>query len=83
MSILHKDRPCAACLVVKWVVAVLLFLATIAAFVGMYKTHVTPTGLTFTTTQGALYLLAFSATVSLWVKHMKGCCKCGGGECCK
>ncbi|OGJ60516.1 hypothetical protein A3A67_02715 [Candidatus Peribacteria bacterium RIFCSPLOWO2_01_FULL_51_18] len=75
MGLLHsKKNGCSAgCILMKWLVMVLLFLATVAALIGTFTTHFMrlPSGLEmqFGSTGGSLAILAFVASVSVWVKH--------------
>jgi len=67
---------CGPCTVVQWVVMALLFLATLAALVGVYKAHFLSTGATFGTTSGSLALVAFTLSLTLWAKSASHCCGC-------
>ena len=58
-----------------WIVTVLLFLATLAAAVGVYKSHFLSSGATFGTTSGSLSIIAFVISLTLWSKAF--CCCCG------
>lgn len=62
-----------ACMVVHLVVSAILFLASLAALVGMYKAHFMPEGMTFGTSAGSLSLIALGATLTLWLHQMKNC----------
>lgn len=62
-----------ACLVTHIVVGALLFLASIAALLGVYMSHVLSTGLTFGTSSGSLSLIAFAICVMAFGKQMKAC----------
>ncbi|NOS67051.1 MAG: hypothetical protein HOO67_01655 [Candidatus Peribacteraceae bacterium] len=70
------DNACFACHIV---VTVLLFLATLAALLETVMAHyLIPVGMreymfVFGTNAGALSLIAFAVTVSLWVKSLKAC----------
>ena len=70
----HKKAPhTPGCMVVHLLVALLLFLGSVASLVGVYKSHVMPEGLTFGTTSGSLALLAFAVTITLFLKQVKNC----------
>lgn len=64
------------------VIAALLFLAACAALIGVVMAHIDVVegqvvGLVFGTTSSSLSLLAFGASVMLWLKSLKACCmKC-------
>jgi len=62
------------CIIMKWLIALLLFIVTVAALLGVYATHVLNlpggVGLQFGSTSGSLAILAFVASVTVWVKHM-------------
>lgn len=66
-----------ACALMKWVVCVLLFVATVAAAVGTYQTHVLMGGETlrfqFGSTSGSLAIIAFTIATMAWVKQMVCC----------
>jgi hypothetical protein len=68
-----KSPHCGACLVCQVVVAILLFLASVAALVGVYKSHVLSSGFAFGTTSGSLSLIAFAVSVTLWMSQMRNC----------
>ena len=56
-------------------VALVLFVTTIIAFVGMYKAHVLNAGLTFGTTSGSLSIIAFLLSFLMCIKQFQCCCK--------
>lgn len=66
----------------KAVVALLVTLATLAALVGVWKTHMTADGMMFGSTEGSLALLTFVLSSVIWVKMVKCLCPCskGGAE---
>ncbi|TSC80459.1 MAG: hypothetical protein G01um101425_113 [Candidatus Peregrinibacteria bacterium Gr01-1014_25] len=76
----HETDTCDACSVVAWVANLLLFLATLAALIGVYKTHFPPSGMTFTSPQGAIYLVAFCFSLMFWTRQMYMCCGCGSAR---
>ncbi len=81
MSILSKkSKSCCSvpCTVVKWAVALLLLIVTIASLVGIYQTHVVAGGAQFGSTSGSLAILAFVASVVSWTRQM---CKCMAKDC--
>ena len=82
-----KSSGCAAgCVFMKWLVALLLFIVTIAALIGVYETHVivregaTDILLQFGSTSGSFAIIAFTIALMAWVKTMiaigKGCEVC-------
>jgi len=73
---------CWGCKIAKGVVCLLLLLAAIAAFIGVWKTHFLPEGMVFGTVQGSAALLTFVvALVAKW-KVCKGMCPCNScGSC--
>ena len=77
MSILSSKKSkmqCSpACVIVKWVVALALFLVSIASLVGIYQTHVVAGGAQFGSTSGSLAILAFTASVFAWTRQMALC----------
>ncbi len=79
MSILSSKKSkmqCSpACVIVKWVVALALFLVSIASLVGIYQTHVVAGGAQFGSTSGSLAILAFTASVFAWTRQMALCMK--------
>ncbi|MDD5103808.1 MAG: hypothetical protein PHX93_05420 [Candidatus Peribacteraceae bacterium] len=69
-----KSCSCSgACTAVNWIICLLLFLTTITAFVGVYRSHFGLNGMTFGSTNGSLALLAFIVSLTMWSKWM---CKC-------
>jgi len=60
---------------VYWVVTVLLFLAMLAAAIGVYKSHFLSSGATFGTTSGSLSIIAFVISLMFWSKACGCCCK--------
>ncbi len=78
-----KSTHGATCLAVHVVVTVLLFVASIAALLGVYKAHMLSSGAAFGTTSGSLSLVAFSITLSLCIYQLKCCltkCEACGGK---
>ncbi|MDD5623333.1 MAG: hypothetical protein PHI23_01325 [Candidatus Peribacteraceae bacterium] len=55
---------------IEWFVCLLLFLASVAAFAGVYRVHFDMSGSTFGSTNSSLSLMAFAIAVSLWGKQM-------------
>ena len=68
-----KATHMGACLALHVVVAVLLFVASIAALLGVYKAHMLSSGFVFGTTSGSLALLAFAVSLSLCMYQLKCC----------
>lgn len=73
-----KSGCSAACVLVKWVVALLLFLVALASLAGIYQTHIVAGGAQFGSTSGSLAILAFVASTVSWTKQM---CKCMSQSC--
>ncbi len=72
---------CGACKVIRIIVSLLLLAATVAAFIGMWHNHVTPTGWVFGTTEGSLSILTFVASLMLLFKTSKKLCPCNSCNC--
>lgn len=78
-----KNPHDTACLVCHVVIAVLLFLAALAALVGVIMSHYGAMLLAqdsgqsammlFGTNAGSLSLIAFAFTTAVWVKSLKSC----------
>jgi hypothetical protein len=82
MSLLKKSKPASCsigCVMTKWTLAVLLFVAAIAAGIGVYNTHI------FTAAEGgriivqfgsgnsSLAIIAFCIAAVCWSKQMRRC----------
>lgn len=75
MFLKKKPTHTTPCLVVHVIVAVLLFVAALAALVGVYNSHVLKAGVVvFGTSSGSLSLIAFAVTLAFFMKAMKHCC---------
>ena len=81
MAILSKKgSQCpTGCMLTKWVICILLFLAAVASLIGVYETH-TAIGtdpmsfsLQFGSTGGSLAILAFCVAVLAWKKQLVSC----------
>jgi hypothetical protein len=71
-----KNSGCGAlCTALQWVVALLLLLASVAALIGVWNTHVTNNGFAFGGSSASLALIAFAISVTLCKKSL--CCLCG------
>ena len=76
---LSRSAPhpsCAPCLLLAWVSAILLFMTALLSLVGVYKAHILRGGMTFSTAEGALYIIAFCISLTLWTRQMTVCCGC-------
>ncbi|MDD5056016.1 MAG: hypothetical protein PHZ00_07180 [Candidatus Peribacteraceae bacterium] len=83
MSLLKKKQPAASCsvgcVITKWIVAVLLFVAVVMAAIGIVQTHVVVDAngsfqaVQFGSSAGSLAIIAFSVALLGWVKQMTGC----------
>lgn len=71
-----KASSCQICGILQWVVAILLFIATIAALIGAWRAHFTEVGAIFGSTSGSLALIALGVNATLWLQLMKRCCPC-------
>ncbi len=63
-------------MLLSWVSAILLFMVMLFSLVGVYKAHVLGGGMTFSTSEGALYIIAFCLSLTLWTRQMTLCCGC-------
>lgn len=72
---------CAGCKAVKAVAALLMTLATVGAFVAVWRTHVVAGGLVFGTMDGSLALLTFMVGLTFWTKMVGKMCPCNKGGC--
>ncbi|MBI3331637.1 hypothetical protein HYZ99_01615 [Candidatus Peregrinibacteria bacterium] len=68
-----KSPHVGACMALHVVVSVLLFVAAVAAILGVYKAHVLSTGLAFGTTSGSLALVALAIVLHTWMKQTIAC----------
>lgn len=73
-----KSPHTGACLACNMLVLVLLTLASLAAFLGVLKSHMPSTGFVFGSMTGSLAIMAFVISVSLTVHQLK---YCAGGKC--
>ena len=77
MALLAKKQTCSMpCMVIKWTVCALLFLAAVAALVGVFQTHIidlAPVRIQFGSTSGSLSIIAFAIAIMAWGKKM-ACC---------
>lgn len=72
---------CTICKIVKYLVAILLTLATVAAFMGAWNTHMVGGVLQFGAGDASLALLTFVISITLWLKLVKKLCPCNKGGC--
>ena len=68
-----KSPHAGACMVLHVVVSVILFIAAVAAVMGVYKAHVLSNGLAFGTTSGSLAIVALAVVLHVWMKQMIAC----------
>ncbi len=68
-----KSQCSTPCVIMKWAVALLLLLVTIASLVGIYQTHIVAGGAQFGSTSGSLAIIAFVASVMGWSRQMGKC----------
>ena len=71
----------AVCMTSKIILAVLLFLTTLASLLGVYQTHFVGGSMQFGSTSGSLAIIAFVASALAWGKKMK-CCMMNNCEVC-
>lgn len=67
---------CGACKAVRVIVSILLLALTVAAFIGVWTTHMTPAGWVFGTTDASLAILAGVASLTVFHKTSKKLCRC-------
>jgi len=60
---------------VQLVICAIAFLAVLSSLAGIYQTHFVGGGATFGTTTASLSLLAFVATIMLFLKSLRECCE--------
>ena len=70
-----KNPHEASCFICHIIIAILLFLSTIAAVLGVIMAHYDPRQMTlvFGSNADSLSLIAFVLCVTLWMKSMKSC----------
>ncbi len=74
MASVKRSSNCSApCMVSKWVVAVLLFLTSVASLIGIYNTHVVAGGVQFGSSSGSFAIIAFAISITCWGKKMVAC----------
>lgn len=61
------------CLTLHIVVGLLIFVAFVAAGIGMYLAHVSDTGFTFGTATGSFSIIAFVYALTSFMKQLKTC----------
>jgi len=72
-----KNMYCDLCTILNLVIGVFAALLSLAALVGVYMSHVLPSGLVFGTTSGSLSIMAFGLSLFLLKKAMAACvCQC-------
>ncbi len=75
---------CMVCKIIRGIVLLLLTLTSIAAFIGVWRTHYVGGAWVFGTQEGSIALLVFILSIVLWHKMLKKMCPCGkmmGGMC--
>jgi hypothetical protein len=70
-------RSCTVCKICGGIVTLVLLLATIAAFLGVWVTHSTPAGWVFGTTAGSLALGVLILSIVALHKTFHKMCGCG------
>lgn len=85
-----SSARCTVCKILGILATLVLTLTTVAALVGVYRTHVLPGGMSFGTPEGSLALLVLVLSAAIWVKmvwkmcpcpSLKGCGGCGPCSC--
>ncbi len=71
-----------ACKVVAVVVFILMALLAVASLLGVWMTHMGPTGLQFGTPEASLSIIAAAIALMLAKKMMCKMCPCGKKACC-
>ncbi len=61
------------CMAIHLLAAGLLLFATLLALAGLFLAHVDAMGVTLGSTSGSLAILAFSATLVLFLQHLRNC----------
>lgn len=61
------------CLILHLIAAGLLLFVTLLSLLGVFLSHVDAQGLVFGTSAGSLSILAFSATLVLFLQHLRNC----------
>lgn len=80
----HCGSGCLACKIIAGLVALVFTLTSVAAFVGVYVTHVTVDGWSFGTLNGSVALATLIVSLAAWLKTVKKLCPCnskGGCGC--
>ena len=72
---------CAGCTIIKGICALLVTLLTIAALVGVYKTHMTADGWEFSTLNASVAILASVFSLKVWLHLVKSMCPCNRMMC--
>ena len=78
MALIAKKQPVCVlpCRIIKWTMCALLFIAALAALVGVFQTHVidmSPMRIQCGTTSGSLSIVAFTLSVMAWGKKFAIC----------
>lgn len=72
-----KSSGCGVCRVLTLVIGLVALLGSIAAIIGVYKSHMLPEGLVFGTSQGSIALTACALNLFLLEKARQYCpCTC-------
>ena len=72
---------CGGCKFIVGIMALLTTITTIATFIGVYQTHITPEGWMFGSLNGSIAVIAFLFSIMCWLKLVKKLCPCGKGAC--
>lgn len=72
-------KPCIGCRIVAGIITLILTLTTVVAVVGVYMTHVTPTGYVFGTVEASFALVTLILSLMAWYKVYKKMCPCSMG----
>ena len=73
---------CVVCKIVKALVILVLTLTSVAAFIGVWNTHMVNGAWTFGSQEGSLALLVLVVSFSLWGKKLTKMCPCGSKGAC-
>ena len=82
MSCCSSGGKCGGCKAILALVCLLVTVLTIAAAIGVYKSHVLPDGWDFGSLNGSLAILTLVVSVMAWLKLVKKLCPCGKGGLC-
>lgn len=77
-----SSGSCFGCKIFRLIYAFVLTLIVLAAFVGVWRTHVLANGMVYGTPDGSLALLVFIIALHFWYRTVKVLCPCRSAGCC-